>query len=262
MRRQQKSRRRPPMSFDLSGCHLYGILDLGYVEPAKAVETTRAMLAGGVQILQLRAKKLPPAEILPLAQNLAPLCRAAGVPLILNDHPELVAPSGADGVHVGQDDQSVAEARRLAGPGKLVGLSTHSPAQARAAFEQKPDYIGFGPLFSTPTKPDYTPIGTADIADIHRDAPLPIFCIGGIKLENLPQILATGAQRVVIVSGILQASDISAYCAECFRFLRENGNQAGNPDDLRREWLQASERGLMAVWENPQDDAYNDLSKK
>jgi thiamine-phosphate pyrophosphorylase len=222
MRRQQKSRRRPPMSFDLSGCHLYGILDLGYVEPAKAVETTRAMLAGGVQILQLRAKKLPPAEILPLAQNLAPLCRAAGVPFILNDHPELVAPSGADGVHVGQDDQSVAEARRLAGPGKLVGLSTHSPAQARAAFEQKPDYIGFGPLFSTPTKPDYTPIGTADIAEVHRNAPLPIFCIGGIKLENLPQILATGAQRVVIVSGILQASDISAYCLESLRLLRGN----------------------------------------
>lgn len=222
MRRQQKSRRRPPMSFDLSGCHLYGILDLGYVEPAKAVETTRAMLAGGVQILQLRAKKLPPAEILPLAQNLAPLCRAAGVPFILNDHPELVAPSGADGVHVGQDDQSVAEARRLAGPGKLVGLSTHSPAQARAAFEQKPDYIGFGPLFSTPTKPDYTPIGTADIAEIHRDAPLPIFCIGGIKLENLPQILATGAQRVVIVSGILQASDISTYCLESLRLMRGN----------------------------------------
>ncbi len=201
---------------------LYGILDLGYVEPAKSVETTRAMLAGGVQILQLRAKKLSPAEILPFAQNLAPLCRAAGVPFILNDHPELVGPAGADGVHVGQDDLSLAEARRLAGPGKLVGLSTHSPAQARAAFAQKPDYIGFGPLFSTPTKPDYTPIGTADIADVHRDAPLPIYCIGGIKLENLAQILATGAQRVVIVSGILQAPDISAYCADCLRLLRGN----------------------------------------
>ncbi|MEN9469230.1 MAG: thiamine phosphate synthase [Verrucomicrobiota bacterium] len=210
------------MNFDLTACHLYGILDLGYVEPSRALEVTRAMLAGGVQILQLRAKKIPPAEILQLAQILASVCRAAGVPFILNDHPELVGPSGADGVHVGQDDQSVAEARRLAGPGKLVGLSTHSPAQARDAFEQKPDYIGFGPLFSTPTKPDYTPIGTADIADIHRDAPLPIFCIGGIKLENLPQILATGAQRVVIVSGILQASDISTYCLESLRLLRGN----------------------------------------
>ena len=209
------------MTQNLADRRLYGILDLGYCESTKAVETTRAMLAGGVQILQLRAKNLTPAEILPLAQNLAPLCRDASVPFILNDHPELVGPSGADGVHVGQDDQSVAEARRLIGPGKLVGLSTHSPAQARAAFEQKPDYIGFGPLFSTPTKPDYMPIGTADIAEVHRNAPLPIFCIGGIKLENLPQILAVGAQRVVIVSGILQAADIPAYCAECLHFLRE-----------------------------------------
>lgn len=210
------------MTQNLADRRLYGILDLGYCEAAKAFETTRAMLAGGVQILQLRAKNLAPAEILPLAQNLAPLCREAGVPFLLNDHPELVGPSGADGVHVGQDDQTVAEARRLIGPGKLVGLSTHSPAQARAAFEQKPDYIGFGPLFSTPTKPDYTPIGIADIAEVHRDAPLPIFCIGGIKRENLPQILAAGAHRVVIVSGILQAVDIPAYCAECLRFLRGN----------------------------------------
>jgi thiamine-phosphate diphosphorylase len=141
------------MNFDLTACHLYGILDLGYVEPSRALEVTRAMLAGGVQILQLRAKKIPPAEILQLAQILASVCRAAGVPFILNDHPELVGPSGADGVHVGQDDQSVAEARRLAGPGKLVGLSTHSPAQARDAFEQKPDYIGFGPLFRLPPSP-------------------------------------------------------------------------------------------------------------
>lgn len=206
----------------LADCRLYGILDLGYCRADSALETTRAMLAGGVQILQLRAKKLPPAEILPLAQTLAPLCREASVPFVLNDHPELVGPSGADGVHVGQDDQSVTEARRLVGPGKLVGLSTHSLAQARAAFEQKPDYIGFGPLFSTPTKPDYTPIGTADIIEVHREAPVPIFCIGGIKRENLPQILAAGAQRVVIVSGILQAADIPAYCADCLRFLREN----------------------------------------
>jgi thiamine-phosphate pyrophosphorylase len=208
------------MTPNLADRLLYGILDLGYCEAAKAVEITSAMLAGGVQILQLRAKNLAPAEILPLAQNLAPLCREADVPFILNDHPELVGLSGADGVHVGQDDQSVAEARRLVGLGKLVGLSTHSPAQARAAFEQKPDYIGFGPLFSTPTKPDYTPIGTADIAEVHFDAPLPIFCIGGIKRENLPKILDAGAQRVVIVSGILQAADIPAYCDECLRFLR------------------------------------------
>jgi thiamine-phosphate pyrophosphorylase len=177
------------------------------------------MLAGGVGLLQLRAKNLAPADILSLAQEISPLCRAAGVPFLINDHPELVEPSGADGVHVGQDDISVAEARRLAGPGKLVGLSTHSPAQAKAALGQRPDYIGFGPLFSTPTKPDYQPIGTADIAEVHREVPLPIFCIGGIKRENLPGVLASGARRVVIVSGILQAPDIPAYCRDCLGVL-------------------------------------------
>ncbi|MFM8365178.1 MAG: thiamine phosphate synthase [Verrucomicrobiota bacterium] len=198
---------------------LYGILDLGYVESERCVETAEAMLAGGVGILQLRAKNLASADILSLALKISPLCRAAGVPFVINDHPELIEPSGADGVHVGQDDISVAEARRLAGAGKLVGLSTHSPAQAKAAIDQRPDYIGFGPLFATPTKPDYQPIGTADIAEVHREVTLPIFCIGGIKRENLSSVLATGARRVVIVSGILQAPDIATYCRDCLSIL-------------------------------------------
>jgi thiamine-phosphate pyrophosphorylase len=88
--------------------------------------------------------------------------------------------------------------------------------------EQSPDYIGFGPLFATPTKPDYTPIGTADIQAVHASVPLPIYCIGGIKRENLPAVLKCGARRVVIVSGILQAPDIHAYCRECVELLKRN----------------------------------------
>jgi len=80
---------------------------------------------------------------------------------------------------------------------------------------EKPDYIGFGPLFSTPTKPDYVAIGTSDIPEVHRLVPLPIYCIGGIKLENLPSLISAGAQRVVIVSGILQAENIVDYCRDC-----------------------------------------------
>ncbi len=217
-----KTRRHTQMIHDFSRRRLYGILDLGYVESARCVQTAAAMLAGGVGLLQLRAKNFAPADILSLALEISPLCRAAGVPFVINDHPELVESSGADGVHVGQDDISVAEARRLAGPGKLVGLSTHSPSQARAAIAQNPDYIGFGPLFATPTKPDYQPIGTADIAEVHREVPLPIFCIGGIKRENLPGVLASGARRVVIVSGILQAPDISAYCRDCLALLQRD----------------------------------------
>ena len=198
---------------------LYGILDLAYVTAEKAGAAAARMLDGGVGILQLRAKSWSEAEIARLAEKIQPLCAAAGVPFILNDFPQLVPLVGADGAHVGQDDLSVAEARRRAGVGKLIGKSTHSLAQAETAVAEKPDYLGFGPLFATQTKPDYVPIGIADIAEVHRRVSLPIFCIGGIKLENLPTVLAAGAQRVVIVSGILAASDPVAYIKACRNLL-------------------------------------------
>ena len=209
------------MTFDLTNRHLYGILDLGYVNPENAQPMAKAMLEGGVEFLQLRAKGVPKADIPAIARPLASICRDHAVPFVLNDHPDLVEECGADGAHVGQDDMSVAEARRLAGDGKLIGLSTHSPAQARAALAQSPDYIGFGPLFATPTKPDYPPIGTADIQAVHEQVRLPIFCIGGIKRENLPDVLTQGARRVVIVSGILQAPDVRSYCQECVELLKK-----------------------------------------
>jgi thiamine-phosphate pyrophosphorylase len=193
---------------------LYGIVDLGYVQAADAPRVMEQMLEGGVDLVQLRAKKRPRDEVAALAQQLQPLATAAGVPFILNDDPQLAAQLGLDGVHVGQDDLSVAEARRLLGPGKIVGQSTHSLEQARAALDESPDYIGFGPLFATPTKPDYTPIGMTALRRAHAQVPLPIYCIGGIKRENLDEVLAAGARRVVIVSGILKAPDIRAYCRE------------------------------------------------
>ena len=100
-----------------------------------------------------------------------------------------------------------------------MGKSTHSIAQALAAAEEGADYIGFGPLFATPTKPDYIPIGIDDIQTVHQELTIPIFCIGGIKKENLVSVLTAGAKRVVIVSGILQAEDIPAYVRDCKRIL-------------------------------------------
>ena len=198
---------------------LYGILDLGYVAAADAPRVLSQMLAGGVDLVQLRAKRRPLDEVAALARKLQPLATSAGVPFILNDYPQLAAELGLDGVHVGQDDLSVAETRRLLGPGRIVGKSTHSLAQAVAAAAEQPDYIGFGPLFATPTKPDYVPIGTEDIRRAHELVDLPIYCIGGVKSENLDTVLAAGARRVVIVSGILQAADIAAYCREVKRRL-------------------------------------------
>ncbi len=203
------------MKFDLYKRRLYGILDMAYVAPFETTRVATEMLEGGVEILQLRAKEFQPDQILELAVPLVPICKRFGVPFIINDHPEVVVESGADGLHVGQDDILVETARDLMGPDKIVGLSTHSLLQAESALREKPDYIGFGPLFSTPTKPDYISIGTSRIGEVHRLVPLPIYCIGGIKLENLPEVLAAGAQRVAIVSGILNAEKIADYCSTC-----------------------------------------------
>jgi thiamine-phosphate pyrophosphorylase len=199
----------------ISDARLYGILDLGYVTGGDALAMADRMLAGGIDVLQLRAKKSSEAEILELGRELAPRCRTAGVPFILNDFPRLVPETGADGAHIGQDDGPLEAARAAAGAGAIIGRSTHSLAQARAAWAEGADYLGFGPLFATPTKPDYTPIGTADIATVFREAPVPVFCIGGIKRENLPAVVAAGARRVVVVSGILLAADVAGYIADC-----------------------------------------------
>lgn len=199
------------MKFDLSRCRLYGILDLGYVEAARARDTARAMIDGGVDVIQLRAKNVRPETRKTVAREVHAITHPANTPLVINDYPQLAREIDAEGVHVGQDDLSVADARAIVGEERFVGKSTHSLAQATAAATEGADYIGFGPLFATPTKPDYAPIGMADVARAHKLVDLPIFCIGGIKLENLPQIIAAGARRVVIVSGLLQANDIAEY---------------------------------------------------
>ena len=196
---------------DLSRSRLYGILDLGYVEIRDCGKMAEAMIAGGVDLIQLRAKELTSAQIAEIAAELHRLTAERGVPLIINDHPEIARIVPAEGVHLGQDDMPIAEARQVAGANCMVGKSTHSVDQAIRAFYEGADYIGFGPIFATPTKPDYPPIGLSEIQKVHDAVRIPIFCIGGIKLDNLPEVLAAGARRVVIVSGLLQARDAAEY---------------------------------------------------
>lgn len=173
------------------------------------------MIAGGVDIVQLRAKGMAPDRVAELARELHPISRAAGVPFIINDHPALVGETGVEGAHVGVEDMSVADARRLAGRDCWIGKSSHSIGQALEGAAQGADYLGFGPLFPTPTKPDYIAIGTDEIQEVNRRIAIPVFCIGGIKSENLPAVLAAGARRVVVVSGILVATDPAAYVRDC-----------------------------------------------
>jgi thiamine-phosphate pyrophosphorylase len=203
----------------LKHCRLYGIVDLGYVKPDDVGAMTRALVEGGVDILQLRAKACAPPEVERLARIIHSITRGAGVPLVINDHPQIAAAVGSEGVHVGQDDPGIADARRTVGASCFVGKSTHSVAQARAALEEGADYIGFGPLFATGTKPDYAPIGLDDIAEAGRVATVPMFCIGGINGKTLPQVLRAGARRVVIVSAFLLSDDVRASVREARRAL-------------------------------------------
>ena len=199
----------------LSECKLYAILDTGYCPPERMAGMLQKMMAGGVDIVQLRAKGMPADRVEELVKELHPISRAAAVPFIINDHPGLVGSTGAEGAHVGVDDMTVAEARRLAGRNCVIGKSSHSIGQALDGAGQGADYLGFGPLFSTATKPDYVPIGTAGIREVRKKCCVPVFCIGGIKLENLPVLQLAGLQRAVIVSGILQAADPTTYCQQC-----------------------------------------------
>lgn len=200
---------------------LYGILDTGYLAPEAFAEAAGELVAGGAGLLQIRAKRESPAVIEQLARLVHPVARAAGVPLILNDFPEIAAAVGCEGVHVGQDDAAVARARAIVGKGGIVGKSTHSLAQAVAAQAEGADYIGFGPLFATPTKPGRAAIGLGGIAEAHRLLDVPVFCIGGIKLANLGEVRAAGARRVVVVSEMLAATERKAYAAGVVARMRQ-----------------------------------------
>jgi thiamine-phosphate pyrophosphorylase len=192
---------------------LYGIVDLNYVTPTDVRRVTEQLLSGGIDLIQLRAKKCSKIEIVRLAEEMLEMTRPTKVPLILNDYPDLLREVDADGCHVGQEDYGIAAARKIAGRtgtrSCIVGKSTHAIDQAIHAQAEGADYVGFGPLFATATKPTAKAIGLADIRAVHKQVTIPIYCIGGVKLENLNDVLAAGAKRVCIVSDLLLAKDIA-----------------------------------------------------
>ncbi len=198
---------------------LYAILDTSWLDDRDPALVATRMIEGGVDIIQLRAKKETSQECAATAAKVLKVTRPAGIPLIINDHPEVATEVEADGVHVGQDDLSVSEVRKMVGPDKYVGKSTHSLEQALSAQEEDVDYIGVGPVFATPTKPTYVPVGLEIVRQVSLRIRIPFFCIGGIKLENAKEVLGTGASRIVVVSGILQAPDLAEYCRKLKKML-------------------------------------------
>jgi thiamine-phosphate pyrophosphorylase len=162
-------------------------------------------LRGGVDIVQLRMKRAPDDAIVRAAEGFAPLCARHGALFILNDRPDLAAEVGADGVHVGQDDATVAAARELIGADRLVGLSTHTPAQVDAA--SGVDYLGVGPVHETPTKAGRPSVGLGLVRHAAAHARVPFFAIGGIDADNAAEVKAAGGRRIAVVRALTDAAD-------------------------------------------------------
>lgn len=174
--------------------------------------TAKACIEGGVDAIQLREPNLPAGELLERANTLVPLCRAAGVLCIINDRPDVAVLSGADGVHVGQTDLPCAAARRIVGPDRIVGVSTHEVSQVEAAHASGATYVGVGPVFSSTTKPrDITP-GLAFAKAAAEIDLLPTIAIAGITPENVAEVWSTGVTGSAVASAVTRADDPVEAC--------------------------------------------------
>lgn len=170
-------------------------------------EFLATVLGAGVDIVQLRIKDAGDDRVVAAGQRFARAAATHGALFILNDRPDLVAATGADGVHVGQDDMAVDEVRAIVGPDRLVGLSTHSPAQVDAAADLDVDYIGVGPVHATPTKPGRPAVGLELVGYAAEHAGVPFFAIGGISPENVSAVHSAGAERIAVVRALTEAPD-------------------------------------------------------
>jgi len=189
---------------------LYAILDSGYVTAGNWVDKATALLSGGASVLQVRAKELPFDEIRRRVQAVLPICARFEVPLVINDHLDLALEFPDAGLHLGQDDGDIEQARLELGPNRPLGLSTHSLEQAQDAIAHADllSYFAVGPVFATQTKPDYPPVGLELVRQTAAlQPPLPFFCIGGLHSGNAPEVLRAGACGLVAVSALLQADD-------------------------------------------------------
>jgi thiamine-phosphate pyrophosphorylase len=167
----------------------------------------RAWLRGGVDAVQLRHKSLPRGHLLKLARRLAGLCRAEGAIFVVNDHVDIALASEADGVHLGPDDLSVAGARRAAGDRLLIGASAGSPEAAVGAEAAGADYLGSGPAYATPLKTEKQVIGPAGVAAVAAAVRIPVFAIGGVDLERLPELRSSGVTRVCAIRSLAGPAD-------------------------------------------------------
>jgi thiamine-phosphate pyrophosphorylase len=203
----------------LSG--LYLILDPAVSGSRSLADIVQTALGAGVRLFQLRMKTVEAGRLYEMAAVLCPLVQKGGGVFIVNDRVDVAKAIGADGVHLGQEDLPLADAREILGPGRLIGISTHNLAQATEAEAGGVDYIGFGPIFPTATKENPDPVvGVAGLREVRAKVRTPIVAIGGITANNAGDVRAAGADCVAVVSAVLAAPDPRAAIAELMRAIK------------------------------------------
>jgi thiamine-phosphate pyrophosphorylase len=208
----------PELKERLRKARLYLVTDQELSANHDTPKTVELALKGGVDIVQLREYSLNDSKLLAMARQLKALARQYNALFIVNNRPDIARLSDADGLHLGQDDMPVAEARMILGEGKLLGVSTHSMIEARKAVADGADYIGVGPVYPTQTKKNVgTPVTLGYVREVAAsNIGVPSFAIGGIKLENIEEVLRAGGLRVAIVTGIVGVPDPQK-AAACFK---------------------------------------------
>lgn len=189
---------------------VYVILDRTAARGQDLSVLLSAVVAGGCRMVQLREKEWPSGRLLPVARRLRDHCRATGVTFIVNDRVDLALAVEADGVHLGQDDLPAPAARALLRPGMIMGVSTHSVAQAQAAQAQGADYVAVGSMFPTGTKPDFQLVGPALVRELRGEIRVPLIGIGGITPANAGAVIRAGADGVAVISAVCAATDPEA----------------------------------------------------
>ena len=203
----------------LSECRLYAFVDTAYLHGRAPELVAEQLCAGGADLIQLRAKQSSLGEIRRIAEVILAITRQAGVGLVINDHPSIAQAVGAELCHLGQEDffgVGYTNVSQISTPGPelQIGLSTHAPEQAQRALAAGPGYLAIGPVYATGTKPAARPVTLDYVRWASANVTIPWFAIGGINLENLDDVLTVGAQRIAIVSAILNAPDVAAACRQ------------------------------------------------
>ena len=200
---------------------LYAVTDRAWTGRQTLYRQVEQALKGGVTCVQLREKELDQEAFLAEAKELRGLCRAYGVPFIVNDSVEIALACGADGVHVGQSDMDAGQVRALAGGRLMIGVSARTAEEALRAWQAGADYLGVGAVFATSTKPDAKAVSRQTLTKICAAVDIPVVAIGGVSRDNMPELSGTGIDGVALVSAIFAAEDIEGRCRELKELARK-----------------------------------------